>query len=38
MAEAPMTSIVLSQVDLTRHARYGFGDIPHGYLKNYLSQ
>lgn len=36
-AKALPTGIVLSQVDLARHASYGFGDFPHGYLKGYLS-
>lgn len=29
------TGIVLSQVNLARHASYGFGDFPHGYLPGY---
>ncbi|WP_162913397.1 Wzz/FepE/Etk N-terminal domain-containing protein [Rhodospirillaceae bacterium SYSU D60014] len=37
MAEAPMTGIVLSQVNLSRQASYGFGDVPNGYLKSYLA-
>jgi capsular exopolysaccharide synthesis family protein len=36
-AKALPTGIVLSQVNLARHASYGFGDFPHGYLKGYLS-
>jgi polysaccharide biosynthesis transport protein len=36
-AKAPLAGIVLSQVNLSRHASYGFGDFPHGYLKGYLS-
>ena len=36
-AKAPLSGIVLSQVNLSRHASYGFGDFPHGYLKGYLS-
>jgi polysaccharide biosynthesis transport protein len=36
-AKAPPTGIVLSQVNLARHASYGFGDFPHGYLKGYLT-
>ena len=36
-AKAPLAGIVLSQVNLARHASYGFGDFPHGYLKGYLS-
>jgi succinoglycan biosynthesis transport protein ExoP len=36
-AHAPPRGVVLSQVDLSRHASYGFGDFPHGYLKGYLS-
>jgi len=36
-AKAPLAGIVLSQVNLSRHAAYGFGDFPHGYLKGYLS-
>jgi polysaccharide biosynthesis transport protein len=37
MAEAPMTGIVLSQVNLSRHASYGFPNVSNGYLKNYLT-
>jgi succinoglycan biosynthesis transport protein ExoP len=36
-AKALPTGIVLSRVNLARHASYGFGDFPHGYLKGYLS-
>jgi polysaccharide biosynthesis transport protein len=36
-AKALPSGIVLSQVNLARHASYGFGDFPHGYLKGYLS-
>jgi capsular exopolysaccharide synthesis family protein len=36
-AKALPTGIVLAQVNLARHASYGFGDFPHGYLKGYLS-
>lgn len=36
-AKAPLAGVVLSQVNLSRHASYGFGDFPHGYLKGYLS-
>jgi Mrp family chromosome partitioning ATPase len=36
-ANGPPTGVVLSQVNLSRHASYGFGDFPHGYLKGYLS-
>jgi polysaccharide biosynthesis transport protein len=36
-AKAPLAGIVLSRVNLSRHASYGFGDFPHGYLKGYLS-
>jgi succinoglycan biosynthesis transport protein ExoP len=31
------TGIVLSRVNLARHASYGFGDFPYRYLKGYLS-
>ncbi|MGF1474611.1 MAG: GumC family protein [Geminicoccaceae bacterium] len=34
---ATMVGVVLSQVDMPRHASYGFGDFPHGYVKGYLS-
>lgn len=32
---ASSTGVVLSQVNLARHASYGFGDFPHGYLPSY---
>jgi capsular exopolysaccharide synthesis family protein len=37
-ATTDRTVVVLSQVNLARHASYGFGDFPHGYLKGYLSE
>ena len=36
-AKAPLAGVVLSRVDMARHASYGVGDFPHGYLKGYLS-
>jgi polysaccharide biosynthesis transport protein len=36
-AKALPTGIILSQVNLARHASYGFGDFPYRYLKGYLS-
>jgi capsular exopolysaccharide synthesis family protein len=36
-AKALPSGIVLSQVNLARHASYGFGDFPYRYLKGYLS-
>jgi polysaccharide biosynthesis transport protein len=31
------TGMILSQVNLARHASYGFGDFPYRYIKGYLS-
>lgn len=36
-AKAPPTGMILSQVNLARHASYGFGDSPYRYMKGYLS-
>lgn len=37
-ASANQVGVVLSRVDLARHATYGTGDFPHRYLKGFLTE